>query len=469
MQAAPCLWHRNIHVSPPCVLQGPYNHGILLSGLVLVVTPAHAAAGCAPAVAAGALLLSQLPHTQMELVPGVAPTALLVGTMEAAVRSVVTLPLDELPDLACVAALVGACCRALMQQSSQDCSSDGSGGGSSIRGGGSSSSSDGDGSSHSTCGAGAGARAGIVLSLADLAVTGRIACTYYAPLLSQAESSRLLSGGQHLCVWSSVAADLLRLATHEVAAGRTGRDTLALAAAAQHLRGMLVQHSADWTVSASQVVAADIAAHGAAQGQHTAMVHRVAAGMQGMLAHLVALDAAVQRMLVPVNGAAPAAAAGEGAVEPASPGAAEGPPAQAAVAPVSLSVPMEGGTSQQQQQQQKEEECSSARLQGPAHAPKARDPVVHSLQELARMYKTGRVCNLQLQMAGCSLLGCCRGLNLCTSAALAAGRRKVLCGGCGVARYCCREHQEKDWPRHSQLCRRLARARAAAAGCNSDR
>jgi DNA-directed RNA polymerase subunit N (RpoN/RPB10) len=34
-------------------------------------------------------------------------------------------------------------------------------------------------------------------------------------------------------------------------------------------------------------------------------------------------------------------------------------------------------------------------------------------------------------------------------------RRQVVCGGCGVARYCCRRCQQQHWKRHKPVCKAL--------------
>jgi hypothetical protein len=68
----------------------------------------------------------------------------------------------------------------------------------------------------------------------------------------------------------------------------------------------------------------------------------------------------------------------------------------------------------------------------------------------------------QLQLSGCKWLDCPAQQDQYSADAAVAGRKGVVCGGCGLARYCCPQHQQEDWPRHRQVCRRLAQATAAA-------
>jgi hypothetical protein len=65
-----------------------------------------------------------------------------------------------------------------------------------------------------------------------------------------------------------------------------------------------------------------------------------------------------------------------------------------------------------------------------------------------------------LQLAGCSWSECQRACHHYTRDTAVAGLRGVRCGGCGLVRYCCPQHQQKDWPHHRRVCRRLARAGA---------
>jgi hypothetical protein len=147
---------------------------------------------------------------------------------------------------------------------------------------------------------------------------------------------------------------------------------------------------------------------------------------------------------------------------------------------------MDGATQHQQQQQQQEEEleeieeeeeeeppCGSAGVLD-SHAVVTPDDAMRLYVQILQAVKNLRntrvpyaAGNLQLQLAGCSFFDCCKGLTACTSGALVVGRKGVRCGGCGMARYCCPEHQKEDWPQHRHVCGRLARANAAAASSNS--
>lgn len=47
---------------------------------------------------------------------------------------------------------------------------------------------------------------------------------------------------------------------------------------------------------------------------------------------------------------------------------------------------------------------------------------------------------------------------------LQSGRNLRRCSGCDVVRYCCRDCQEKDWPRHKHDCRLLKKCSAQDRG-----
>jgi hypothetical protein len=66
-------------------------------------------------------------------------------------------------------------------------------------------------------------------------------------------------------------------------------------------------------------------------------------------------------------------------------------------------------------------------------------------------------CRLRVQLVGCGNPRCTN-LSGPSAEGLVAGRKGVRCGGCRVARYCCPECQQADWPQHRHVCRRLAAA-----------
>ena len=40
----------------------------------------------------------------------------------------------------------------------------------------------------------------------------------------------------------------------------------------------------------------------------------------------------------------------------------------------------------------------------------------------------------------------------------------MRCGRCGMAAYCCKDHQTMQWPLHKKTCRQLTASAAAVAG-----
>ena len=47
----------------------------------------------------------------------------------------------------------------------------------------------------------------------------------------------------------------------------------------------------------------------------------------------------------------------------------------------------------------------------------------------------------------------------CASQVALSEPRYLVCGGCGVARYCCEECQRADWEWHHGYCANMARSR----------
>jgi hypothetical protein len=256
---------------------------------------------------------------------------------------------------------------------------------------------------------------------------------------------------------SSAATDLLQLAAHEVAAGRTGRGTLALTAAAQQLAvecGRFASTVVLWGMHRLFSIACGqwLDDHPDSTGRlvldgtgdltgHSCIMPKcmcqVAHNLYQLRQGVQALAAAVQSLH-----AVGSTAAGPAGAQPRTAEAVEGSlPPQAQQVQVLL------------QRQQ------------PV------DPVaaMEALKRLAAEVAGSRPGRLQL--VGCSWTGCTKGglHPTASSAGVAytaeskvAGRKGVSCGGCGLARYCCPQHQKEDWPRHRHVCRRLARAQARA-------
>jgi hypothetical protein len=86
----------------------------------------------------------------------------------------------------------------------------------------------------------------------------------------------------------------------------------------------------------------------------------------------------------------------------------------------------------------------------------AGDPLLATAQQIQSC------CRSRVQLVGCSHLHC-TSLSGPSAQGLVAGRKGVVCGVCGVARYCSPACQKADWPHHWCTCRRLAAATMAAA------
>jgi hypothetical protein len=87
--------------------------------------------------------------------------------------------------------------------------------------------------------------------------------------------------------------------------------------------------------------------------------------------------------------------------------------------------------------------------------------VTNPLVWMARRIKL--VCRPRLQLVGCGNLRCTN-LSGPSAEGLVAGRKGVVCGCCRVARYCSPACQQDDWTRHRHVCRRLAVKVAAHPG-----
>jgi hypothetical protein len=94
------------------------------------------------------------------------------------------------------------------------------------------------------------------------------------------------------------------------------------------------------------------------------------------------------------------------------------------------------------------------------------DHLEQAIAARALMHSIRLTARNRLQLSGCTSVACLHGLDKdeerYSADAMVAGLRGVRCGGCGLVRYCCPQHQKDDWPIHRRVCRRLAQARAAA-------
>jgi hypothetical protein len=71
--------------------------------------------------------------------------------------------------------------------------------------------------------------------------------------------------------------------------------------------------------------------------------------------------------------------------------------------------------------------------------------------------KIKKVTITRAPLMGCGTYGCVEVFGP-SETWLVHNRRGVLCGGCGVVRYCCPEHARHSWPTHRKVCRRLGAA-----------
>jgi hypothetical protein len=72
-------------------------------------------------------------------------------------------------------------------------------------------------------------------------------------------------------------------------------------------------------------------------------------------------------------------------------------------------------------------------------------------------------CRTRVQLVGCSNSHC-TSQSSPSVGGLVVGRKGVRCGGCRVARYCSPACQQADWPQHRHVCRRLAAAAPEVVG-----
>jgi hypothetical protein len=73
---------------------------------------------------------------------------------------------------------------------------------------------------------------------------------------------------------------------------------------------------------------------------------------------------------------------------------------------------------------------------------------------LALADRIQRMCQPRVLLLGCSYQFCTN-LSGPSAEGLVAGCKGVVCGGCGLARYCRPACQEEDWRQHQHDCRRL--------------
>jgi hypothetical protein len=456
----------------------------------------------------------------LRLVQGVVPTPQLVGTLEALAWAIDPMSLNW------VKAVVSACCHALMQpngaagssQSSSNSSGNGGGGG-----GGSSSDSSSSGcntssgSSSSTCG---DLRAGVVQALASMAVMLAAAVNTEPP--QEVIGDPMLLAHSRLTSSASMAADLLHLAAHEVAAGRAGRSTLALATAAQQLSwacskeapavlqrlvgiaerqkggvteqiqmtSELVEHASGIAYHLQQVLDAVAALRTAVEGWQ----QRTASSMDGTVSTCdVPSDAARSKQAQQSGGQQLSRyrqvmqELGQAQQQLQRQRRREKDKLEQRISRTQRGLQQQQDLLKQQQedgqsgggqqmlqqyinllqQQLLDEEQEQAQqqqvhfgliLEQQQSAVRRLQSAVHELAG-----DVHKVSNTSLHLAGCSWAGCRQQHKGKYSAdAAVAGLRGVRCGGCGLVRYCCPQHQQADWKRHGRVCQRLAQARGAA-------
>jgi hypothetical protein len=461
-----------------------------------------------------------VPGCDLQLARGVIPTPQLVGTLEALARVI-----DPL-NLVWLEVVVDACCRALMQPCVAAGGSHGGSSGSSADGG--SADGRGIGDSSSSSSSSSDLRSGVLQAFASMAVM--LAATVDSMPNLKCRGSPMLLHTRRLASSAAIAAHLLRLAAHEVAAGRAGRATLALATAAQQLSCACANEAP--VVLERLEDSAELTARQVFDGQSSSaelVVHtsHIAFILQGLLDALAALRAAVegwqQRGTSGVHGPLPGSVCGV-------------PPEAACAAQQQqeeeeqrlenqqfdryLQAKQEVEQEQQQlkhrqrqeqqdlqqatlrvqkeleqqkqllEQQQESGQSASAQQSQQQYVELLEGQLVELEQKQVQQQKTHAdqhleqqrsallsynsavedliedvscVSNISLRLAGCNWVGCTQQHKGMYSAdAAVAGLRGVRCGGCGLVRYCCPEHQQADWKRHGRVCGRLAQARAAA-------
>jgi outer membrane biosynthesis protein TonB len=291
-----------------------------------------------------------------------------------------------------------------------------------------------------------------------------------------------------LSCWCGMSVDLLRLAAHEVAAGRAGRATLHLAAAAQQLAAACADkqqevllglaHQAG-PISFQELTAAQMfsPAHQASLLMQLAMPGMTYEAMQ-MREMLTALEQAVSDMQQRWLGVPDATSVAK--TVPTSTAAQEQGQLQEEEKEKDQTEQQqqqdeEQQQDQEQQQQQDEQEQQQERQQQQEQERQRQLPPVVAAGSVQLQTTWGLVerlktsCRQRMPLLGCGA-GCKGGgqsNRTCpnkwySSHERVANCKRVLCGGCKVARYCGRACQAADWPQHRHVCGRLAAAAAAA-------
>jgi hypothetical protein len=89
-------------------------------------------------------------------------------------------------------------------------------------------------------------------------------------------------------------------------------------------------------------------------------------------------------------------------------------------------------------------------------------PMVTGLHEQIK-----NVTIMRVPLVGCGTYGCVTDIGP-SEAWLVENSRGLLCGGCGVVRYCSAEHARHSWPKHRKVCRRLGAALGHVPAVSSD-
>jgi hypothetical protein len=361
-------------------------------------------------------------------------------------------------------------------------------------------------SSDSDSGSSGDLRSGVLQASASMAVMLAAGTTTDSTL--KFPDSFMMPTQSKLTASACMAADLLRLAAHEVAAGRAGRATLALAAAAQ---GLAAACSDDTPGVLQRMAKQAICQDGGILDKLQAVTEllerasKIAFYLQRLQDSLAGLRGAVegwqQRGAAVVEGASPnnrfGVLPGTGSQE--KEGQQQQQQQQTGQQLVEEQQQVEGQQLNRFRQAQQHVEQEEQQLQQRQHQERQQlkqqtlgmkqqlqqqKKLLHQQQQQAHLeqqleqqqsaFRTIQAAVNQLtrdvssisksavRLAGCSWAGCSQqhSRGMYSADAAVAGLHGVSCGGCGLARFCCPQHQQQDWPRHRHVCRRLAQARA---------